>query len=725
MKHVSLSVLLSLIPVCAVEAETIRFAVIGDYGQSSNTATVAARMLAAAPSFICTTGDNTYNTSVSTANWDGAVGQYFAPFILLPADSAYVAQGATTNQFFPTMGNHDWDVGGASASFTTYFSLPDNERYYTFVRGDVEFFMLSSDPREPSGVNVGSTQYNWFTARIAQSTARWQVVIFHHPFQTSNSSHGPATWMNWGFENLGVDLVMSGHNHFMERLSYGGIPWIVQGAGGRSHYSISSPASNSQFRNTTDYGFSLVTATETTLTHQFITAAGTVIDTVSLPGDPPPPPPPPPYEIYEEIVFQQGLNGYAGTDDKEVRSSGGDTANGNNTSISVDGDDGSPGLQPNHGLIRFADIVGDGAGQIAAGTEIDQAFLRLNVIDAGSGMSAYAMTTDWTESTTWASLGGNGVTPGAECESTAFYTVGANNALANVPTGTLSIDVTALVRAWINGTSVNRGIALIPFTNGTNGIDFTTSESTSPPRLVIRSLKKGLAQSNFRQGDAGYSGARDTQLNQAAPTTSQATVTSFSVDSDDPNGTGNGKHVLLGFSDLSVASGTVVRASLFLYGIDPGAGGSLHRTLVPWTDAATWADSFGGNGVQADGTEALAASDATVAGSTGDVEIDVTAAVLAELDAGSTSIAWAILPLGGDGWDIVSCEGTASRRPRLSITVEVPTKVEGDINGDGIVDGADLTEVLSNWGGSGSADLNADGIIDGTDLSIVIGGWTV
>jgi len=268
----------------AAGAATVRFAVIGDYGQSSNTATVSARVMASNPDFICTVGDNTYDTSATTANWDSAVGQYYAPYIKLPSSSAYAAQGSATNRFYSTMGNHDWDVGGSAASYTGYFSLPGNERYYTVTQGDVQLFMLSSDPRETDGVTVGSTQYNWFASQIAQSTARWQVVMFHHPFQTSNSSHGPATYMNWGFENMGVDMVMSGHNHFMERLSFGGIPWIVQGAGGRSHYSIGTPAANSQFRNTSDYGFSMVTATESTLTHQFVRADGTVLETYTVPA---------------------------------------------------------------------------------------------------------------------------------------------------------------------------------------------------------------------------------------------------------------------------------------------------------------------------------------------------------------------------------------------------------------------------------------------------------
>jgi hypothetical protein len=46
----------------------------------------------------------------------------------------------------------------------------------------------------------------------------------------------------------------------------------------------------------------------------------------------------------------------------------------------------------------------------------------------------------------------------------------------------------------------------------------------------------------------------------------------------------------------------------------------------------------------------------------------------------------------------------------------------GDYNGDGVVDGADLTILLGDWGG-GAADLNGDGIVDGADLTILLGNW--
>lgn len=47
----------------------------------------------------------------------------------------------------------------------------------------------------------------------------------------------------------------------------------------------------------------------------------------------------------------------------------------------------------------------------------------------------------------------------------------------------------------------------------------------------------------------------------------------------------------------------------------------------------------------------------------------------------------------------------------------------GDINGDGVVDGADLASMLSQWGGPGTGDLNGDGTVDGQDLANLLGSW--
>ncbi len=47
----------------------------------------------------------------------------------------------------------------------------------------------------------------------------------------------------------------------------------------------------------------------------------------------------------------------------------------------------------------------------------------------------------------------------------------------------------------------------------------------------------------------------------------------------------------------------------------------------------------------------------------------------------------------------------------------------GDLNGDGVVDGSDLTLLLAGWGSGGPADLNNDGTVNGSDLTILLANW--
>lgn len=52
-------------------------------------------------------------------------------------------------------------------------------------------------------------------------------------------------------------------------------------------------------------------------------------------------------------------------------------------------------------------------------------------------------------------------------------------------------------------------------------------------------------------------------------------------------------------------------------------------------------------------------------------------------------------------------------------------QLPGDINGDGLVNGSDIAQVLAYWGTSNpDADVDADGIVGGADLTIILGSWT-
>jgi hypothetical protein len=52
--------------------------------------------------------------------------------------------------------------------------------------------------------------------------------------------------------------------------------------------------------------------------------------------------------------------------------------------------------------------------------------------------------------------------------------------------------------------------------------------------------------------------------------------------------------------------------------------------------------------------------------------------------------------------------------------------VAGDLNGDGLVNGADLATMLAAWGACGgcAADLNGDGAVNAADLAILLAAWS-
>ena len=44
-----------------------------------------------------------------------------------------------------------------------------------------------------------------------------------------------------------------------------------------------------------------------------------------------------------------------------------------------------------------------------------------------------------------------------------------------------------------------------------------------------------------------------------------------------------------------------------------------------------------------------------------------------------------------------------------------------DLDGNGVVNGADLAILLGNWGGSGTGDLDGNGTVNGADLAALLG----
>ncbi|RIK74278.1 MAG: hypothetical protein DCC68_23430, partial [Planctomycetota bacterium] len=261
-------------------AGTIEFAVIGDYGADGPAEAAVADLVASwDPSAVITVGDNNYDVG-SAATIDQNIGKHYQQFIGDYRGS--YGPGSTVNRFFPTLGNHDWGTSNAQP-YLDYFTLPGNERYYDFVRGPVHFFAIDSDANEPDGRASTSAQANWLRSALASSTAPFQVVYFHHaPY--SSGPHGSNATLQWPFAAWGADLVLAGHDHTYERIDVGGLPYIVNGLGGRSIYAFGTPVVGSQVRYNANYGAMRATADASAMTVEFhsIANGGTLIDRVVI-----------------------------------------------------------------------------------------------------------------------------------------------------------------------------------------------------------------------------------------------------------------------------------------------------------------------------------------------------------------------------------------------------------------------------------------------------------
>jgi hypothetical protein len=136
--------------------------------------------------------------------------------------------------------------------YKRYHNYPELGDAYSFVYGDVEFFMLNSNQRAEFA--PGGRQYEWLAKKLAASTARYKIVAHHHaPYSSDendygNSWEGPSALGDTLvrkivplYEQYGVDLVFFGHLHTYERSlpikdgminRRGGVVYVQGGGGG-------------------------------------------------------------------------------------------------------------------------------------------------------------------------------------------------------------------------------------------------------------------------------------------------------------------------------------------------------------------------------------------------------------------------------------------------------------------------------------------------------------
>jgi hypothetical protein len=126
--------------------------------------------------------------------------------------------------FYATLGNHDRPIETRYRPFHM-----DGQRYYSFraSRQSVRFFALDSN-------RMDAAQLRWLERELHSSAEHWKVFFVHNPPYSSGKKHGPDLPLRAALEPIllrhGVSLVLSGHEHFYQRVRpQKGIAYFISG----------------------------------------------------------------------------------------------------------------------------------------------------------------------------------------------------------------------------------------------------------------------------------------------------------------------------------------------------------------------------------------------------------------------------------------------------------------------------------------------------------------
>lgn len=278
-KILTILIIVSSIPALGIDNCNQTLGVVGDFGDGGADEGAVAKLIKSwNVDAVITTGDNNYESG-SAKTIDKNIGKFYSSYIY-PYSGKYKGPSAGPNRFFPSLGNHDWDDG--PNPYLKYFTLPNNERYYDVVLGGAHFFIINSNEGEPDGIDANSVQAKWLKTHLSQSTAPFKIVVFHHPPYTSTSDHGPEVIMRWPFKQWGATTVLTGHNHFYERLESGGFTYFVNGAGGHGLYPINKVAKESKLRVEEQFGAQKIVVTCKKMSIQFFDIQNKLRDQVDF-----------------------------------------------------------------------------------------------------------------------------------------------------------------------------------------------------------------------------------------------------------------------------------------------------------------------------------------------------------------------------------------------------------------------------------------------------------
>jgi hypothetical protein len=175
-------------------------------------------------------------------------------------------------KFHAALGNHD----DPNQRLYKQFNM-NGQRFYTFKPKDgIRFFALDSN-------YMDRQQIEWLEKELSNSASDWKIAFFHHPLYSSGERHGPDEELRRVLEPLfvkyGVTVVLTGHEHFYERLKpQHGIYYFIAGGSAKLRKGNIRRSEQTVFGFDTDNTFMLCEIDGDKFYFQTITRKGQTVD---------------------------------------------------------------------------------------------------------------------------------------------------------------------------------------------------------------------------------------------------------------------------------------------------------------------------------------------------------------------------------------------------------------------------------------------------------------
>lgn len=239
---------------------SLTFLAIGDWGQqgSAMQRQVAEAMGSVAQEhssrFVLSAGDNFYPagvTSTADAHWRRSFEEvYTAPALQTP--------------WFSALGNHDYrgDVQAQIdySRLSPRWRMPS--RYFKVAGADlgadfVDLFVLDTSPLVDAenydemlqqlahghhAKHHGRAQLAWLDQALGASSARWKIVVGHHPVYSGGHGDSPSLVKDLTpiLEAHGVQLYINGHDHSLQHIRRGSVDYVCTGSGAEANDKLRS-----------------------------------------------------------------------------------------------------------------------------------------------------------------------------------------------------------------------------------------------------------------------------------------------------------------------------------------------------------------------------------------------------------------------------------------------------------------------------------------------------